>query len=250
MRVCVCVRACVQDGKGKREEKEGGEGRKMRFALFGDRDCPDWLLGAVPTLSRLSCIRAALLALYILREAAAEASSRAAAIGESRDEMMRKMAVLLEHKVESEAEFELVVAALRRLLLSAVQHGVNGVQFEDECMQLGLPRDTSAALRRRLAHAQEHEHIADALRDGCVKLAPMSLQSWRVDASLPMSTSSSARNDGNTNAAATTTDNNTGDVSAILTFDGGALHDDIVVSADRETVDLLLFELRRAAASM
>ncbi len=85
-----------------------------------------------------------------------------------------------------------MIAALRHLLLSAVQHWNNNNSNNnnnnnknsknnnnnnndnnnnntpsslliDELMQLGLPRDTSAALSRRVKHAVEKENIREEL---------------------------------------------------------------------------------------
>ena len=215
----------------------------MRFALFGSRDCPDWLLGAVPTLSRLSCIRVALLALYILREAqVAAAAAATAAARAARAEMRGKMVLLLDRKVDGEAEFELVIAALRYLLLSAVQFNVAGSQFEDECMQLGLPRDTSAALRRRLAHAVDKEEVGRTLRENCPKVSPASLRRWTVEATV-----GDAGGGAGSEAC---------DVNAVLHFgsraraeEGGGA-EELVVHADSDTVDMLLFELKRARDSL
>ena len=209
---------------------------QMRFALFGTRDCPDWLLGAVPTLSRLSCIRVALLALYILREAQVAAATATAAARAMRAEMRGKMVLLLDRKVEGEAEFELVIAALRYLLLSAVQFNVAGAQFEDECMQLGLPRDTSAALRRRLAHAVDKEAIGSTFRENCLKVSPATLRRWTVEATV------------GTDDGVGSTKNA---VNAVLHFGsrahgGGGRNEDIIAHADADMVDMLLFELKRA----
>ena len=139
----------------------------MKFAIFGNTDCPDWILGGIPVLSRVSCIRVALLALYILQDSQSEVEEKHDE--ESRREMNRKMSILLDQKVENEGEFELVIAALRCLLLSGIQYEVASDKFEDECLQLGLPKDTSAALRRRYTHAIEVQGIDNVLRDNCIK---------------------------------------------------------------------------------
>lgn len=101
----------------------------MRFKFCGDDDCPDWLLGQVSNLSKLSHIKLKLLLQTIVKNILA---------GEVDYEKIQKFTADAKF---SDTEVKGCVAALTFLLSNSVKFSVEASHLNNELQQIGFPKE-------------------------------------------------------------------------------------------------------------
>nr|CAG4638149.1 EOG090X0HLW [Chydorus sphaericus] len=109
----------------------------MRFRFCGDQDCPDWFLTQMATLSRLSSVKAKLLAQHVGRHLS----------GQQEIELTKMESLLADSKL-LEKEVRSLLASLEFVLSSASRFQTSEETLRAELQQLGLPKEHAAALGR------------------------------------------------------------------------------------------------------
>uniref|UniRef100_A0A7S3F4N2 COMM domain-containing protein n=1 Tax=Haptolina ericina TaxID=156174 RepID=A0A7S3F4N2_9EUKA len=111
---------------------------RMKFALCGGVDVPDWLLSQIAVISKISAIKIRVSATDIVKQAQGEDVPYAKLSSEKQ---------LGDPKLKlREEDVQAVVAALNFILTSAARHDVDAGTLGDELQQLGLPREHTDAL--------------------------------------------------------------------------------------------------------
>ena len=111
----------------------------MKFRFCGGRDCPDWLLAEITTLSRLTSIKAKLVCMKVVQ----------ALIAVRKEEQVPdpdKLASLTADAKLTLADIQAVVAALNFILTSAAKYDCDVESVVSELQQLGLPKEHSATI--------------------------------------------------------------------------------------------------------
>ena len=192
----------------------------MKFRICGGLDAPDWIIAEIVQLAKLSSVRFKLLSMQVISHINDPGGIDYAKV----------------KKLSDSGSFELsdvraMLAALRFIICNAVKYGVDEQALATELQQLGLPPANSKALlkpyrslRRELRAKQEAESL---------KLPHVANVQWRVTYSL------ASRSLASVEAAAAHV--------RLATAGGG---EDVAFKADRESLTLLIRELRRAQALM
>nr|CAG4651455.1 EOG090X0HLW [Simocephalus serrulatus] len=108
----------------------------MKFRFCGDQDCPDWFLTQMATLSRLSSVKAKLLAQHVARHLA----------GQEID--LKKSNSLLADSKLPESDVRSLLASIEFVLTSASRFSTGEDHLRAELQQVGLPREHAAALAK------------------------------------------------------------------------------------------------------
>lgn len=109
----------------------------MRFRFCGDQDCPDWFLTQMATLSRLSSVKAKLLAQHVGRHLS----------GQQEIELTKMESLLADSKLQQK-EVRSLLASLEFVLSSASRFQTSEETLRAELQQLGLPKEHASALAR------------------------------------------------------------------------------------------------------
>ena len=191
----------------------------MKFRICGGLDAPDWILAEIVQLAKLSNVRFKLLSMQVIKHIHAEEID------------YDKVKKLSDSGAFELSDVRAMLAALRFIICNAVKYGVDEQALATELQQLGLPPANSKALlkpyrnlRRELRAKQEAESL---------KLPHVANVQWRVTYSL------ASRSLASVEAAA---------AHVRLATTGGG--EDVAFKADRESLTLLIRELRRAQALM
>ena len=111
----------------------------MKFRFCGGRDCPDWLLAEISTISRLTSIKAKLVCMKVVQ-------ALIAAQKEDQVPDPDKLASLTADAKLSLADIQATVAALNFILTSAAKHDCDVESVVSELQQLGLPKEHSSTI--------------------------------------------------------------------------------------------------------
>nr|CAG4649811.1 EOG090X0HLW [Scapholeberis mucronata] len=123
----------------------------MKFRFCGDQDCPDWFLTQMATLSRLSSVKAKLLAQHVARHLSGQEFN------------LEKSNALLADSNLPESDVRSLLASIEFVLSSASRFSTGEDHLRAELQQVGLPREHAAAL------AKVHSDNASAIRDRLVR---------------------------------------------------------------------------------
>jgi len=139
----------------------------MRFRFCGDLDCPDWVLGEITTLSKLTSIKMKVFCQQVIKDI----------ISDTID--YEKI-----FKTTADAKYEpndvrATTAALTFILSSAATHSVNEDSLGDELLQLGLPKENATALCK--VYSVSYTELQAALKGKTLRLPYLDEVSWRVD---------------------------------------------------------------------
>ena len=142
----------------------------MRFKFCGGNDAPEWVLGEVAVLSRISCVRLKLITRQIINELA----------GDGALDVDKITKLVPRAPGFAWPDIKAAVAAIAFIVQQAVRSDVDHNVLNAELQQLGLPRENSDGLSRPFRIHRERlraQARADSLR------APRLLSlDWRLDA--------------------------------------------------------------------
>ena len=111
----------------------------MKFRFCGGRDCPDWLLAEISTLSRLTSIKAKLVCIKVCQSL----------VSDKKEDQVPdpvKLAALTADAKFSVADVQATVAALNFMLTSAAKYDCDVDPVISELQQLGLPKEHSLTI--------------------------------------------------------------------------------------------------------
>ena len=131
----------------------------MKFKLFGDLDCPDWIIAHINSLSRLSSIKLKMLCNEVVKDIISKPAFSADSI-----DILDLDKVL---KITADAKFDepdarAVFAVLSYILRSAWKFEVDPGVLGNELQQLGLPKEHSASLTK--VYSEKSDEARNALR--------------------------------------------------------------------------------------
>nr|CAG4642168.1 EOG090X0HLW [Eurycercus lamellatus] len=138
----------------------------MKFRFCGDQDCPDWFLTQMATLSRLSSIKAKLLAQHVARHLS----------GQEID--LGKTDSLLADSKLHEKDVRSLLASLEFVLSSASRFDTSEDHLRAELQQVGLPKEHAAALAK--VHNDTTGSIRQRLIDNSLMINKLQGVEWHL----------------------------------------------------------------------
>ena len=142
----------------------------MRFKFCGGSDAPEWVLGEVAVLSRISCVRLKLITRQVINELA----------GDGALDVDKITKLVPRGPGFAWPDIKAAVAAIAFIVRQAARSDVDHLVLNAELQQLGLPRENSDGVSRPFRIHRERlraQARADSLR------APRLLSlDWRLDA--------------------------------------------------------------------
>jgi len=108
----------------------------MKFRFCGDQDCPDWFLNQMGTLSRLSSVKAKLLAQHVARHLSGQ------------EMQVEKTNALLADSKLAVSDVQPLLVSIEFILSSASRFSTGEEHLRAELQQLGLPKEHAAALAK------------------------------------------------------------------------------------------------------
>ncbi|CAL1270812.1 unnamed protein product [Larinioides sclopetarius] len=139
----------------------------MKFRFCGDLDCPDWVLAEIATLSRISSVKMKLMGNQVVN----------GILGNSIDyENINKLTA--DAKLEK-GDVKATIAAISFILTSSAKHGIDEESLSNELQQLGLPKESTAALCR--IFSVKFSLLQEKLKNDSFKLTEVKKIDWQVD---------------------------------------------------------------------
>ena len=118
----------------------------MKFQFCGNKDCPDWILGEILTISKFSSVRMKLLCRQLVQNL------------DDIDINEKILSLLTTKRLKwKQGDEKALIAALRYILLNAVKFQVTNTILSKELQQLGLPNDICRAIGK--IYQQNYEKI-------------------------------------------------------------------------------------------
>ncbi|GBM90662.1 COMM domain-containing protein 4 [Araneus ventricosus] len=152
----------------------------MKFRFCGDLDCPDWVLAEIATLSRISSVKMKLLGNQVVN----------GILGTSIDyEKVNKLTA--DAKLEK-GDVKATIAAISFILTSSAKHGIDEESLSNELQQLGLPKESTAALCR--IFSEKFSLLQEKLKNDSFKMTEVKKINWQVDQILSSSCLSDVNN--------------------------------------------------------
>lgn len=140
----------------------------MRFKFCGDRDCPDWLLAEIGTLSRISSVKTKLLCVQVVNW-----------VVTSKVDFEKVSKLTADSKFSSD-DLKGMLMALEFILKNATKFGVDEESLVNELQQLGLPREHAVSLSR--VYADRSPDMLTALKEQSLRLSSLEGHpQWRLD---------------------------------------------------------------------
>ena len=147
----------------------------MKFKFVGGSDAPEWVLGEMAVLSRISCVRLKLITRQVINELA----------GDGPLDVDKIIKLVPRGPGFAWPDIKAAVAAIAFIVQNATRADVDHAVLGAELQQLGLPRENSDGVSRPFRIHRERlraQARADSLR------APRLLSlDWRLDAVLATS---------------------------------------------------------------
>ena len=156
----------------------------MKFRFCGGRDCPDWLLAEITTISRLTSIKAKLVCMKVVQ----------ALIAIQKEHQIPdpdKLTSLTADAKLSLADIQATVAALNFILTSAAKYDCDVESVISELQQLGLPKEHSSTIGKVFGDnklALRERHKEQSLKIG----GNFKVINWSIDQTLGSSSLSGA----------------------------------------------------------
>ncbi|KAF8784429.1 COMM domain-containing protein 4-like [Argiope bruennichi] len=152
----------------------------MKFRFCGDLDCPDWVLAEIATLSRISSVKMKLLSNQVVN----------GILGTPIDyEKVSKLTA--DAKLEN-SDVKATIATISFILTSSAKHGIDEESLSNELQQLGLPKESAAALCK--IFSEKFSLLQKKLRNDFLKLTEIKNINWQVDHILSSSCLSDVNN--------------------------------------------------------
>ncbi|CAN7937571.1 unnamed protein product [Ixodes hexagonus] len=140
----------------------------MRFKFCGDRDCPDWLLAEIASLSKISSVKTKLLCVQAVN-----------ALLTSSVDFEKASKLTADSKFTSD-DLKGVLVALEFILKNATKFAVDEETLVNELQQLGLPREHAVSLSK--VYADKSADMLAALKRKSLRLSSLEgSPQWRVD---------------------------------------------------------------------
>jgi len=141
----------------------------MKFRFCGDLDAPDWLLGEVSVLSKMSSIRMLLICRQVVDQL----------LGKGVNYVKIQKLTTSKRIQLDEGDIKAIIAALHFIFRSSAKYNVDENILLDELQQLGLPRDIAKAIHRSYRSAKEK--MRRYLSSQTLELPRLDKVEWRVD---------------------------------------------------------------------
>ncbi|CAN8012686.1 unnamed protein product [Ixodes pacificus] len=140
----------------------------MRFKFCGDRDCPDWLLAEIASLSKISSVKTKLLCVQAVN-----------ALLTSTVDFEKASKLTADSKFTPD-DLKGVLVALEFILKNATKFAVDEETLVNELQQLGLPREHAVSLSK--VYADKSADILTVLKKQSLRLSSLEGNpQWRVD---------------------------------------------------------------------
>ena len=139
----------------------------MRFRLFGDLDCPDWILADIVLLSRLTSIKLKLLAKQVVENIVQKTLDF---------EKCQRLSADAKFK---DGDVKACINTLRHILVSAGRNDVADEVLSHELQQLGLPKEHTSMLCS--VYLENAALIQERLRAESLRINPVQDMQWRVE---------------------------------------------------------------------
>uniref|UniRef100_A0A0C9R153 Putative comm domain-containing protein n=1 Tax=Amblyomma americanum TaxID=6943 RepID=A0A0C9R153_AMBAM len=147
----------------------------MLFKFCGDRDCPDWLLAEIGSLSKISSVKVKLLCVQVVN------GILNSQIG------FDKVAKLTADSKFTTDDVKGVLMALEFILKNSTKFAVDEESLVNELTQLGLPREHAVSVSK--VYADRWPEILAVLREQSLRLSSLDgAPQWRLDYVLESST--------------------------------------------------------------
>uniref|UniRef100_A0A1E1X4R9 COMM domain-containing protein n=1 Tax=Amblyomma aureolatum TaxID=187763 RepID=A0A1E1X4R9_9ACAR len=147
----------------------------MLFKFCGDRDCPDWLLAEIGSLSKISSVKVKLLCVQVV------SGILNSQIG------FDKVAKLTADSKFTTDDVKGVLMALEFILKNSTKFAVDEESLVNELTQLGLPREHAVSVSK--VYADRWPEILAVLKDQSLRLSSLDgTPQWRLDYVLESST--------------------------------------------------------------
>ncbi|GFS64713.1 COMM domain-containing protein 4 [Nephila pilipes] len=140
----------------------------MKFRFCGELDCPDWVLAEVSTLSRITSIKMKLMCTQVIN----------GILGSTPIDFDKVTKLTSDAKYDV-SDVKATVAALSFILTSAAKHAIDEESFSNELQQLGLPKESSAALCK--IFSDKFLLLNAKLIEDSFKLTQIRNVNWQVD---------------------------------------------------------------------
>jgi len=144
----------------------------MKFRFCGGRDCPDWLLAEISTISRLTSIKTKLICGQVSQALMAE---------KKQDQVPDhdKLTKLTSDAKFSVADIQATIAALNFILTSAAKYDCDVESVISELLQLGLPKEHSTTIGK--VFGERKGLLRDRLQQKSLKISgDMKIANWSV----------------------------------------------------------------------
>ncbi|XP_015924817.1 COMM domain-containing protein 4 [Parasteatoda tepidariorum] len=139
----------------------------MKFRFCGELDCPDWVLAEIATLSKITSVKMKLLCSQVI----------SGILGSPIDfDKVRKLTS--DAKYEN-SDIKATISALHFIFTSSAKHGVDEESLSNELQQLGLPKESAAALCK--VFSDKFAQLQEKLKKESFKLTSISDINWQVD---------------------------------------------------------------------
>ncbi|XP_077518482.1 COMM domain-containing protein 4 [Amblyomma americanum] len=147
----------------------------MLFKFCGDRDCPDWLLAEIGSLSKISSVKVKLLCVQVVN------GILNSQIG------FDKVAKLTADSKFTTDDVKGVLMALEFILKNSTKFAVDEESLVNELTQLGLPREHAVSVSK--VYADRWPEILAVLKEQSLRLSSLDgAPQWRLDYVLESST--------------------------------------------------------------
>eukprot|EP01138_Halocafeteria_seosinensis_P010877 gb/GECG01011110.1/.p1 GENE.gb/GECG01011110.1/~~gb/GECG01011110.1/.p1 ORF type:complete len:283 (+),score=28.46 gb/GECG01011110.1/:1-849(+) len=140
----------------------------MRYRFCGDQDVPDWLLGEIPTMAKLSCVRTKLICKQIIQRLLG---------GDIDFAKVRRLTP--KDKGFEESDMNAFLAATNFLIFNAARNNIDPAVFNRELQQLGIPAESADGISR--PYRSNQGALCETLTKETLPLPRLEKISWRVD---------------------------------------------------------------------
>ncbi|GIY99603.1 COMM domain-containing protein 4 [Caerostris extrusa] len=139
----------------------------MKFRFCGELDCPDWVLAEIATLSRITSIKMKLICTQVVN----------GILGTPIDfEKVNKQTADAKYE---KSDVKATIATISFIMTSSAKHGIDEESLLNELQQLGLPKESAAALCK--IFSEKFLLLQKKLKKDSFKLTEIHNINWQVD---------------------------------------------------------------------
>lgn len=140
----------------------------MLFKFCGDRDCPDWLLAEIGSLSKISSVKVKLLSVQVVNS-----------LLNSQIDFEKVTKLTADSKYTAD-DLKGVLMALEFILKNATKFAVDEETLVNELTQLGLPREHAVSVCK--VYADRWPEVLAVLKEQSLRLSSLEgTPQWRLD---------------------------------------------------------------------